>query len=329
MDKKEFFKIANEKTGITKEEFKTVYDECEKEIKSRGATTNIEAQALALLHAKLKKRLQSPAKLFTGVIFGKSGIIDYGAKQRKEALKIWAENKERAISEGFTDKDGNPLYQKGFEGKKGTKIDANDVGRTIMLVAKLKDGTDEPRLTYLSLRGDKCNLEVPEFKAVEFMANINKNTTETTYFLNQSMMTEFKVVDDKEINFPEFAAKNLRSHCVPLISLREYHQKTAEDFNRFAIFRANVSDIMISDLGYNTAVRLDEEDLPFDENIVGWLPKDAKVNFPEGALGLFFVGQTRLGEDGRLSLNLYSVYVPQNYRITETKKIEVEDTDEW
>lgn len=329
MNKKELFEVLNKKINMQKEEFDVIYSECEQEIKDRGIKQNIEQSTIALVHSKAKKKLSTPAKVFSGIIIGKSNIIDFARSQRDLAKKKWTENPELAIKEGYCDAEGNALYKKGFEARIGQKIPENDFGRSVILLAKIANEPGELRETVLNLRGEKCNIDIPTFREVEFMANVGKDSNAERFVLNQSTMTEFKVTTDKPVNFPDIALKHLRKHCVALKSLREYHQKVSEDFNRYAIFKANITDVTLGEVTPSNIVRVDDMDLDLDERITCWIPKDIPIEFYEGALGVFFIGRTNINDRNEISVNVLSIFTPDNAKKAENVA-EIKATgEEW
>ena len=307
MDKKEFYGKVNEKIKMSKEEFEKLFVECEKEIKERGITQNVELSTLTLMQTKLKKTLSSPSKTFTGIILGKGGVFDNSKKQREEAKTMWKNNKEQAILEKYTDEEGNPLYRRGYADIIGRKIPESDMKCTVYMLAReetvenadklflkaLSDGDKDIRETHLVMRGEKCYIETPVLKVVEFRANLGKNSTDILFELNQSTLTEFKVKSEEEIELPKIAMRYLKPYCVALKDLKEYHDKNQGNFNSFAIFKANVSDVIIGEVTPSNIIRIDDMALGMqNETITCWSPKDLQINFSEGAQGMFFVGRT-------------------------------------
>jgi len=330
MNKEELYQQLKKLTGISQEEFKNKYKEEEDEIKKRGIPINEEI-VLAVLRTRFKKAFATGAKLFKGIIIGinqniaLNNIVD---KVKADSEKRVKEDKQKAIELKICDDEGNALWHettgvKVATWKLGNKITKDDYTQTILELAKTEEDEDYKPST-LVLRGDKRLGSNLFFKLVEFRANVAQSSTENLYNLNQSTATEIKIIDNKEINFTQLISKYLKSHCSPLSKLGEWHEMYKEDFNRFVITKGNVSNITLNPMTPSNIITLDSLDMPIEKLITCWFPKDLKLNFSDGTIGLYVIGSTNQREDGTMSINVYGYFTPPEWRIEKPEEIKEE-----
>jgi len=338
--KEEFYKKVKDKISLSKEEFEKEFNAAIEELKERGIPEKEHEQlALTMVKAKLKKQLISPSKKFTGYIIG---INPNGAFNRvvdmvkEDSILQWRGDEERATEMKFCDANGNPLWHI-IEGhnvadwKIGSVISEDDYSETVILMAKKEDDKNL-KLTHLTLRGAKRSIDKPRFFEVEFLANIK--SMDGPYVLNQSLNTEFKKIGNEEINFPEFAKKYLSRNCVDIQSLEMWHDKFGDDVRRTVITKGTVINIVPSiDEGRNHIVNLDSGEELFDNKAVTcWVNHKEELNFNEATPEIYVLGQTNLKvneetSEKRMSLNVYGIYVPKEWRRERPKEIK-DDTPE-
>jgi len=336
MNKQEFFDVCKKKLGMKKEEFEALYKESVEEIKKRDIPeSEIETTAVKRARALLKKQLKSRAEFFEGIIIGKDRITDFGAqKLYDEARRLWKEDPEKAVQDGYVNEDGEPLYLEP-DWKKGKKIILDEAkGRTVFLLAKHTDDTDY-KLAFLNLRHDKINIETPMFCKVEFRANKSQKSTDNLYILNQANVTEFKVIDDKRVDFITLAKKYLKNYLVNLADLREWYEKHKDDRNRIAIIKGNVSSISITAEGVSNKMELDDAELAIDadpdkiETVTCWVPEDLEFDFSEGTIDLVVIGRPDYNtERDEIVINVFGMYASDEWLIKEKpQKIVIENTN--
>ena len=108
----DYIKKWSEKLGISEDDIKKDYNiivDEEKKIHSESSQEEQEMRALQRLAMSFKKQLRSPAVGFEGMIIGAGDAIDFVAKRRREAAKLFTDNPQQAISEGITNEEGIPL----------------------------------------------------------------------------------------------------------------------------------------------------------------------------------------------------------------------------
>lgn len=336
MEKEEFFESIKNKVNLTKKEFETEYQKVVSELEERGIEKkDIDKFALVMIRTKLKKQLMSPSKKFSGYIIGinaNSALNRIVDKVKDDSIIRWRVNDTQAVEMKFTDSNGTPLWHS-VEGvniaswKMGTAITDDDYSETVVLLAKKEDDA-APKLAYLTLKGAKRDLPKPHYVEVEFLANV-KSEEGGIYLLNQSIGTEFKVVNPNEINFPELSKKYLRNNCVTPDKLEMWFDKYGSDINRLAVVRGAVVNIVLSmDETKSHIVNLDYGGETLDnKTITCWISNKQEINFSESTPEIYVIGSPnfRLNEqthENRASINVFGVYVPKEWRIEKPQPIE-------
>lgn len=340
MNKEEFYKEVKEKISLTENEYNKMYDEIVQDLKEREVPEKeIEKYAITLVRSKLKKQLSSPAKKFIGFRIGinpntpLNRIVD---KVRDDGILAWRKDETEAVENKFTDVNGKPMWHimegvNTAEWKLGKLINDNDYTETVIMMAKQKDDKNY-KLTYLTLRGDKRSLIPEKFMEVEFMANL-KSDEGGIYKLNQSINTEFKVIGDKEIDFPAFAKKHLKTHCSDINDLEMWHDKYGENRDRLVITKSSVVNIIPSlDEDKSHILHLDNGTLD-NKNITCWLDQKQEFTFNDQTPEIFIIGSTnqKTNEDTNeisMSINVYDYFVPKMWRIVKPKEIKDEKAEE-
>ncbi|MBU1235057.1 MAG: hypothetical protein KKC77_19390 [Proteobacteria bacterium] len=340
MDKKQFYEQIKEKITLTEAEFEKEYNSAIEELKERGVDKkDFEKFALVMVKAKLKKQLISPSKKFKGYIIGVNPNVALNRitdKVKDDSLLEYRRDADNAIEHKFVDSNGNPLWHvvEGInvpEWKIGNLITSKDYSETIILLAK-QDEDKNYKITFLTLSGEKKNLEKPRYKEVEFMANI-KNA-EGNYILNQSINTEFKVLKDDEVDFPALARKHLKQNCIDVNNLEAWHDKNSSNFNRLVITKSSVINIIPSlDSNKSHIINIDTGDDLDNKSITCWLDSKEDINFSERTPEIYVIGSTNIKinaetNEVRQSINTYGIYVPKEWRIESPKEIKEENTDE-
>lgn len=322
MDKKKLFEKWSQKLTISVDELEKEFKEkfeSDKKIHTTLTNDEREKHILQIMQAMYKRQFMSPAKVFEGYFIGFSNPVDVVRKIRATAIEIWNQDKSKAIQEGFTDEEGNPIFKldessPAYSWKNGKPIPKFDYIRSLFVIAKERDLKDEPKLMSMVVRGDLVSEIPPLFKKIEFRATYNKDQT----MLNGSSVTQFKVIDDKEIDFKKvILEKYLDSRLVELSQLREWIS-THKDMNDFCVASGTVARISITTSSNNAAVlNLDDLSLGFEEdkNLSGvtvWVPSGTDINFGEQST-IYVIGRPSEAEDGRLNINAYGIWADPEF----------------
>lgn len=337
MNKTDLFKTIKAK-GIDEKEIKAKYDEFKDWLKEKGIPEkDLENTTLEKLYTYYKKIFFSPAKMFEGVIYGIDRVNDFGAQKLfNQAKAAYEEDRDKAISLGITDEEGNPLYSGNRAPVQGRRlIDLNqDRRKNIYLLVKCIEGEKvdkDYKEAILTLRPNKFDIEIPLFKKVKFKANIGNKTTEDLYVLNQSDLLQFEIIDDKEIDVESFIEKYLKSNYVKdLTKLEEWHEKRKDTYDRRAIIKGTVSAVRFTTTGNNNILNINSGVLAWDAKpITCWVPDYIDMDFDESAMNVIVVGQTNMGLDKfsgeqRVTLSVLGLYCPPMFRIEKKQKEDIE-----
>jgi len=323
--------------GISQKEIDEKYEESANYMTDKGVPKEqIELFALSRLMSHYKRIMFSPSRTFEGIIYGVDRETDYGAqKQFDESVEMWEADREKAIAEGYTDSDGNPLYHGKRKPATGVrKIDLDkDRGKPIYLVARAVEGEHQDadyRRAVMTLKPDKFNESIPLFKTIRFKAIKGTKSTDDLYILNQSQLTNFEVTSDKEVPFIDIAKKYLKEHICPnLKKLVDWHKRHEEDGNRQVIIKGDITDIRITGEGTSNLVTINAAELDIDDKpITCWIPEDFPISFDENAMEVIVVGRTNLKEedDGLESvfINAVGLWCPEMYRIQRDSEDEID-----
>jgi len=328
LTKEKFYEIVNEKVTITKDEFEKIYNEKYNEVVSKGIEkSKRELYTVSMLRAYFKRQFSSPALKFIGYCARDMGVTDYGAqKMYNDSMKLYDENPESAIKQGVVNDSGVPVYTRP-DWKKGQVIDVEQAKvRTLMLYSK-SNGDEDYKVTFMNLRGKNLTKDVPLFKQIEFRANKSEKSDKTTYYLNDSVTTEFKIINDKEIDAVKFVGKYMADKCCELKDLKDYHDKNATDYNRFVCVKGTVARVNITaDHISSNIIELDSEDLDLnldEPNLVTcWVPKSITIDFSELTPNVLIIGRTDVNKDGKLTINAQGVWCEDVWKETPDPVVE-------
>lgn len=270
---------------------------------------------LSAMQGFYKRQFMSPAKVFEGTIIGILPKFDMVKNIRKTALDLYAKDPERAITEGYTDNEGIPLYLTP-EWRQGKPIPDNDWNRKLILIAFQPEAEEEklkePRIYQMSLTGDKADLLPPMFRKITFRAGISKDGSR----LYSSGVTEFKDLGE-EVPVSTII-EVLKDRFVHLENLRNWFQKHVDSegrigFDEFVMTRGSVSRLSLQGTDYSKGViTLTDlnlgfvgEDEAIQSDITCWIPyeiDDRYFNFAEGSKA-FVVGRPSLTENNEIHIN--------------------------
>jgi len=167
--------------------------------------------------ANLKRLLYRVSKLHdvVGLCIGVSPKIDLIALMRKKAQLIWEQNPERAISEGITDEEGNPLdYRPTIFGRENPNFgkplpeDAHEYRRSYYFL------NANGEIIELQARDEQTKLVCEVGKWYKFKASLRgKDESRGLIQMRTSVLTDFvEIVNPPDLDL----AQALESHIEPL-----------------------------------------------------------------------------------------------------------------
>ena len=342
MELNEYISKWSEKLSISEGDIKKEYDKLVEEegtIHPALGEEDRKTRALQRLAMVYKKQLRSPAIGFEGMIIGIGDTVDTVARIRAEAIKMFRENPEMAISQGITDSDGYPLdtrkeWSAGRPNKGYAKpLPEHSFLRTIFGVALKKNIENSVRFFTLNLSGEIAKDDtIPIFKPITFRA-IDRTPPElkdTQYKLNSSMFTDFTI--DESLKVPPLDVL-INNYCgsmkINISDLDGYHDENADDYNRLAIVEGDVTTLVLepTSVGSKRLV-LDSEQEKFDLESPGttcWVPERINIDFAEQSK-IVVIGRTTRGkklddqgvpteEPGDVMINVFGLYPLPDYKI--------------
>lgn len=363
MNPQEIIQAIIKKTGKTQEQ---INEEIKKEyeiIKSIDLPEEEKkSMAVRRLIASYRKVMSSRAEVFEGVFIGGTGRMNMVARRRAEAIKLFNENKEKAISRGVTDEKGNPLFhenpakfkelpkwakeqrfeksEKGMlEDKNGSKwigkaMPEEDWSRTLFGAIK-KD--DKYLKTQVRLRGENTEATVPFFALLKFNGFALQSSTEELTKINDSGELNVKVIkqlsDNESKSLLDGMFKGLSIKIKDIDEWVEAHQ----EFMDFAIFD-NVTITEISPNKTQTGsqiIRIEDDTSEwFDKEgnvippVLCFVPPEVEIDFPEKAI-VTVIGKPNVGEKGK-RIGVLGIFTKTAFKnlVPKTENIESEPEKE-
>jgi len=315
--------IEKTKDKISEEELTTEYNRLKTEVQEtfKGTPEELDQRTLHRTILFFKRHQRSPAKLFEGMILGISRVRDMSEFQIRQALKLYEENPQKAVTDKIVivvnDKP-IPLdtREKFASGKSnfnyGKPLPEHNYLRTVYGV--VKKGTDNPMWFRLNINGEKALQEdIPLFKSVQFRALDRTQETDTQLNLNSSSTTAFVPSDIKLPPVDEL----LQTHGVnqvELANLNEWHTTNKDKTNDERIiitkgFVNHISDVYSS--GNRMLVLDNVEDIDF-VGVTCWMPNHIPLTISEGceAYVIGIVNQaSKKNDDGSYSDDLENVTI--------------------
>lgn len=280
--------------------------------------------------------MRSPAVAFEGVVIGTSDAVDIIAKQKREALEFYRTDPVAAVSQGVVDEDGVPLDSRKDWGEGrpnprfGHPLPAHNYLRNVWGVAKKSNSDGSLEKFTMLMSGDNAQQSIPTFKPVRFMA-IDKGDK-----LNASSFTQFAV--DKSVAVP--CNEDILAKVIAILKigdLESYHNENREDFNRIVAVEGDVSMLNMEPTSVGSRIMVLEdmeaslEDLD-SKSLTCWVPERIDIDFAERSK-IIVVGRTSQGfrkdeagnktdELGDITLNVFGVYAPEEFKVKVPEKIE-------
>lgn len=235
----ELAESVEKKLGIPKEDIIKEYQAEKDYLEGNLDTDNdklIQRRAWVRLRGNWKSELRSDAPVFNGVVLGASDPFDLARWPRAQALEKYEEDPEKAIEEGYVNKDGEPLdTRKTFKSgnrnpRYGQPLPETNFIRNIIGVCK-EMGTDKIKKFRMTLNGEQAtDVEIPLFKPVRFRANVQKTQNDPKWLgLNAWSRQKFSPVETDFEVMDVLNHKEVRDLVVDLEDLPEWHQANSDN----------------------------------------------------------------------------------------------------
>jgi|GEM_PF-2707765 len=244
---KNLVKRANKKDGFDGDDvIQSFFDEKEKLQKifpDRDEET-IEHQAWIRINGPWLSKLNTNAKVFEGIIIGAGDAFDPNNSRKRSALKMYKNDFDRAIDEGYVDVEKNIFDD---EGNKIGKIDDDDnivknprdYIRHAEGYYREKDSDDSPEKFWMSLRGNNAlNVDIPVMTPVKFLATRAGDDVgrEGVDYLNPVRNLKFEKIQSDEITAESALELPLiKDNKVELHEIQNMHESQIGYGNRYAV----------------------------------------------------------------------------------------------
>jgi len=323
----------SERLGISVDELRSRLLEIFNEEKSRRRKIDTAWKiSLRRLRGSLRRDLgldTSPAVMMKGYFFGDTGVLDTLEIRRSIAIRIWENDPERAIREGWTDEEGRVLDPREKILEDGRIIDNPNRGlplpedehsyirRYYGLSSKMVE--DNYKFSILTVFGDQAEEDlVPLYTPVAFRALYDSAPDSKIIQLRASKVTQFREIDEDidvdSLIYDVYPVYTL-SQILELYSLENDTESEERDFTPVLI-EADVSRISetVSDFGSRT-LSLDDEDLfEIDERgIRCFIRADYPLEFGVDSR-VIVVGRVRRFRD-EITIQAYGFYPLREYLV--------------
>ena len=338
----DFLEQQAKETGLSKEELKQVVEESYKNgIEIYGSDREEEIlryiKSRVVGHLLRLKRTPLVEVEFIPLFVDKS---DFGAlRQYLKAKEVWEENKEVAISEGYTDKNGNPLYQNGF--RKGQPINLEEaITKTYEGFIKTDLGLKKAYLSVRGLQVQKIDLELGGVYKIKAM-KMQKSTEDIMYLLAVEHTTYERIEKLSYEKVLELIKTHYKNNLALVKNIDEYYNAHKEETPIFVIVKGNVFNMVETsnkvqsgiEIETNNVLEIFNED-DVDKTLVCWVPKinELKFNFRSDTMDLVVAGilTYRENENQYQISRVMGIYYPEVFEkpdipdVSETEVNEVE-----
>lgn len=347
MEVKDLLTIISKKTGKTEEVLKTELDKIFDDIDDSIKEDDRKIMATNKLRSSYRKQLASKGKQYKIIPIADANTFDMVGKARKQAIEEAAANPIIAEQQNLLNEKGDPLYnttqqkfndmtdwqmdqrfeqhEKGHlqdaAGKlyRGKKMPEHDYNKTVIVAVQTDKGW-EP--CALRIRGNNTFVKLPtDFGVYTIVGYEPKSSEEGNRLLNDNRELKFKPTGEKlsEEKIISLLENEFSEHAMLLDDMIQWCQDNT-DFNRFAIMKVMVSEIIPNDEGKSwQIIKVEDDSMGFeDENgdivqpITVFLPGDKEITFPERS-EVYLIGQPNVNDKGK-SIGGMGFYVPAMYR---------------
>lgn len=271
-------------------------------------------------------QMKYPSTVYEGIFLTDDGIKNWGEIMRKSYEKRIREDKLKAIEDGVSDADGNPVEPPTKNGKKNPRAGKKLEDSKSRRLSGFAKGPDGKNFNFsLTLQGDVCDVKIPMKQLVKFSARPGEATPDFTY-LNAGSELTFENLG-KSVDVPSLIKKVYGKRFIPFIKIRESHSDATKN-QTFA------SEVMVSysDLKQNKdlshTIYAGDPNLETDESIMMFVNGNIPIDFGPGSVVIVqYQIQTLSGEKPRLVLKVseldavLKIPVPKNIKALTEKNI--------
>jgi hypothetical protein len=293
-----------------------------------------EARAFVATQSFYKQELRSPSIFFEGVVLGASEPFDMVSRQREEAKRLFQEDPKKAVLEGYTDGNGNPLYNKptwndGSPNRNYGKT-LPDTDNLQNIVGICREKPDQPFRWFTMQFNDALagKVNIPMFNPVKFRANPKQTQPDP----NEVLLNPYSHIEFEKVNAPGFDLMGtLRD--VPgagkvhsdLGKLPEWYapRATLPIPKRMVLVEADVQHINNepNQKTGNKMIVLSDATLPEDhEGVTAWLPEHLHklIDFGSGSrvIALGTVQLSNFQDRENYLMNLWGIYADPKMKLS-------------
>jgi hypothetical protein len=272
-----------------------VMDKYEQEFKSLKSVMNtkdeniIAGRAWARVKGYFRQELRSPALIFNGMILGVTEPFDMVRSAKKLAAALFAEDKAKAIKEGYCNEAGEALDNKKAFGNGNANPNYGKVlpeHNYIRNVIGICEHEGEKKLFSMMMGDRLVNLKVPTMVPVTFRANVAKTQNEQDILsLNPYTKIVFEPNGTKPSDYIQESSKVYEQYMMVLGDIQTYHNSNAGP-KRFCIVEADVMyiDSVPNATTGNRMMVLEDDSLPSGHNgVTTFIPPSIDIDFGSGS----------------------------------------------
>lgn len=285
-------------------------------------------QAWVRIKTKWNRELNSDADMFEGFIVGAGTPFDAVKNRRKTAKKVFEENPEKAIEEGLTDEEGNPLDNRkkfrsgGKNPNYGDKLPEHNWLRQIIGVYTKVGSDQKPKKFWMTLRGDNAtSLDLPIMEAVRFRGNEADAERDGVQIINSIRDMRFNVFDSDDIK-PEIAIDMFSDDFVNLEDVKDINE------NKLGYDELYATEGWVEYVptrtpdDQNMRISISNDELGMEQYTV-WLPDHLKkyVDFEVGSKVWVFghIRTSMYNDEKTYQVNAWGLYPYPEFRINDNE----------
>lgn len=262
--------------------------------------------------------------LVEGFLAGATDLKDFLDWQRGKAAEAFKKDPEKAVFDGLTDRDGNPLdtQEKRFNKENpnyGKPLDAtgHNYQRTFYAILRKKNG-DTVKFCRIRFNGKLApKIKFYLWRPVAFQAILKSKDEDPTWRLNASVATKFMGLVDNPFD-PESVLKDMR--VIPLDGLDNELARMGEKDKEKLVWTKGIVNTLYMELSkYNSrSMTLDAVEASSDPIRV-YIPSYVPIDFGEGSevmvLGRLSQSKATEQRESRITINAYGVYASPDQKI--------------
>jgi hypothetical protein len=327
MDPKEIIKQFASKTTYTEEELTQMYEKAvlaEKKEHPDEASEVVVNNALASLRLRLKREFLGGTSTIRAFIIAAEGLKDFTGRRYSNAVTLYEKDPEQAVTQGFTDEAGIPLYSKQDKWRGGQPLPEHEFQRTIYASGAMTRYT-------ITLRGAA---------AKDFDYTLVGKLVEMPVWINKEKSTPDMTLASFTKRLEAIRVQAATPEDGQPISVTEVFQKvtTKSDFLQLAgkykpiVITGVVIESKEGSGNQSSIVSIEPEfsDAEFEDAITCWIDSKIPIDFADGS-ELILVGTPGVKSDdkgnGKLHMSVTSV-IPTAKTIKAQPKPIVDDSSE-